>query len=194
MSQVTFNQVPGNILVPFYYSEFNSGGTPYAGDARALYIGQKTSAGNATAAIVYGPVQSELDAIARFGKGSMLHTMFNIAKRNAPLQPFWALPLADPSGAAAAVPMGPAVPFPPALRDGALAALALRATVAHPQGGGQPGDSGVIALRGGAAAAAALAFLFHTARKDLRGDAEYKTAMAGEMTRRAILIAASRCH
>ena len=102
MSQVTFNQVPGNILVPFYYSEFNSGGTPYAGDARALYIGQKTSAGNATAAIVYGPVQSELDAIARFGKGSMLHTMFNIAKRNAPLQPFWALPLADPSGAAAA--------------------------------------------------------------------------------------------
>ena len=30
--------------------------------------------------------------------------------------------------------------------------------------------------------------------EDLRGDAEYKTAMAGEMTRRAILIAASRCH
>lgn len=30
--------------------------------------------------------------------------------------------------------------------------------------------------------------------EDLRGDAEYKTAMAGEMTRRAILAAASRCH
>ena len=30
--------------------------------------------------------------------------------------------------------------------------------------------------------------------EDLRGDAESKTAMAGEMTRRAILIAASRCH
>lgn len=102
MPQVLFNNVPGNILVPFYYSEFNSGGTPYAGDARQLHIGQKTSAGGATAGIVYGPVQSELDAIAQFGKGSMLHTMFNIAKRNAPLQPFWALPLADPAGAASA--------------------------------------------------------------------------------------------
>jgi carbon-monoxide dehydrogenase medium subunit len=30
--------------------------------------------------------------------------------------------------------------------------------------------------------------------EDLRGDAEYKTAMAGEMTRRAILAAAARCH
>lgn len=30
--------------------------------------------------------------------------------------------------------------------------------------------------------------------EDLRGDAEYKTAMAGEMTRRAIQAAAARCH
>ena len=30
--------------------------------------------------------------------------------------------------------------------------------------------------------------------EDLRGDVEYKTAMAGEMTRRAILAAAARCH
>jgi carbon-monoxide dehydrogenase medium subunit len=29
--------------------------------------------------------------------------------------------------------------------------------------------------------------------EDLRGDIEYKTAMAGEMTRRAIRLAASRC-
>ena len=29
--------------------------------------------------------------------------------------------------------------------------------------------------------------------EDLRGDAEYKTAMAGEMTRRAITAAAARC-
>jgi phage tail sheath gpL-like len=102
MTGVAFNNIPGNTLVPFYYSEFNSGGTPYAGDARQLHLGQKTSAGAATAAVVYGPVQSELDAIAQFGKGSMLHAMYNIAKRNAPLQPFWALPLADPAGAAAA--------------------------------------------------------------------------------------------
>ena len=30
--------------------------------------------------------------------------------------------------------------------------------------------------------------------EDLRGDVEYKTAMAGEMTRRAIKAAAARCH
>jgi carbon-monoxide dehydrogenase medium subunit len=29
--------------------------------------------------------------------------------------------------------------------------------------------------------------------EDLRGDAEYKTAMAGEMTKRAITAAAARC-
>jgi len=29
--------------------------------------------------------------------------------------------------------------------------------------------------------------------EDLRGDVEYKTAMAGEMTRRAIRAAAARC-
>jgi carbon-monoxide dehydrogenase medium subunit len=29
--------------------------------------------------------------------------------------------------------------------------------------------------------------------EDLRGDAEYKTAMAGEMTKRAISAAAARC-
>lgn len=102
MSQVTFNNIPGNLLVPFYYSEFNSGGTPSVDDARPLLFGQKTSAGAAPAGVVYGPVQSEQEAIAQFGAGSMLHAMFNIFKRNAPLQPIWMLPLADPAGAAAA--------------------------------------------------------------------------------------------
>ena len=102
MSQVTFNNIPGNLLVPFYYSEFNSGGSPTGGDARALIMGQKTSAGAAAAGALYGPVQSEQEAIAQFGAGSMLHAMFNIYKRNAPLQPIWCLPLADPAGDAAA--------------------------------------------------------------------------------------------
>jgi carbon-monoxide dehydrogenase medium subunit len=30
--------------------------------------------------------------------------------------------------------------------------------------------------------------------EDLRGDIEYKTAMAGEMVKRAIRAAAARCH
>lgn len=98
---VAFNNIPGNELVPFFYAEINSGGTPYQGNPRALYVGQKTSAGAAPAGVPYGPVQSESEAIAQFGLGSMLHAMFNIARRNAPLQPFYALPLADPAGAAA---------------------------------------------------------------------------------------------
>jgi phage tail sheath gpL-like len=102
MSQVTFANIPGNLLVPFYYSEFNSGGTPYAGNARPLIVGQKTSAGAAPAGVLYGPVQSEQEAIAKFGAGSMLHAVFNMFKRNAPLQPLWVLPLADPAGNAAA--------------------------------------------------------------------------------------------
>lgn len=99
---VLFNNIPGNIRVPFFYAEINSGGTQFAGNPRALYIGQKTSAGAAPAGVPYGPVQSESEAVAKFGNGSMLHAMFNIARRNAPLQPFYALPLADPTGAPAA--------------------------------------------------------------------------------------------
>lgn len=101
MSSVSFNTIPGNLRVPFFFAEINSGGSPFAGNPRALNIGQKTSSGTATAGVPYGPVQSEQEAIAKFGLGSMLHAMFNIFKRNAPFQPFYALPLADPSGAAA---------------------------------------------------------------------------------------------
>lgn len=98
---VPFNTIAGNLRVPFFYAEINSGGSPYAGNPKILLVGQKTSAGAATAAVPYGPVQSEQEAIAKFGVGSMLHAMYNIARRNAPFQPIWVLPLADPSGAAA---------------------------------------------------------------------------------------------
>jgi misacylated tRNA(Ala) deacylase len=80
----------------------------------------------------------------------------------------------QPEPGAAAVPLSPAVPPPAAgaFAGAARAAAVLRATVAHPQGGGQPGDSGIIAMRGDSGDAGyALAFVFHTARRDLRGDA-----------------------
>lgn len=98
---VLFNAIPGNLLVPFFYAEINSGGTPYQGNARLLLIGQKTSAGSASAGVPIGPVQSESEADALFGAGSMLSQMYRIARRNAPFQPIWALPLADPAGNAA---------------------------------------------------------------------------------------------
>lgn len=99
---VAFNNIPSNGLVPFFYAEINSGGTPYEGNPRVLLLGQKLAGGLAPAGKVYGPIQSEREADAQFGIGSMLAQQFRIARRNAPFQPVWALALADPAGAAAA--------------------------------------------------------------------------------------------
>lgn len=101
-ASVAFNNIPGNLQVPFFYAEINSGGTPYSGDPKLLLVGLKTSAGVAVAGVPYGPLANEQDVIAQAGKGSMLHAMYNLARRNAPFQPVWILPLADPAGAAAA--------------------------------------------------------------------------------------------
>ncbi len=101
LSDVPFNEVPSNIRVPFFWGEFNSGGSPYENFVRPLLIGQTTSAGSATAGVPYGPIMSHADAVAKFGPTSMLVGMYDRASAAAPLQPFWALPLADPAGAAA---------------------------------------------------------------------------------------------
>lgn len=97
---VAFNAIPGNLLVPLFYAEVNSGGSPYEGQSRLLLMGQKLAAGTA-AANVPVLVQSENEVIALCGLGSMLVRMYRIARRNAPFQPIWILPLADPAGAAA---------------------------------------------------------------------------------------------
>ena len=102
MPTVQFNAIPGNLKVPFAYYEINSGGTPYQGQSRLLLIGQKIAAGSAAADVPIGPIQSAAEADALFGTGSMLAAMYRVARRNAPFQPIWAVPLADPAGAAAA--------------------------------------------------------------------------------------------
>lgn len=99
---VLFNNIPGNMLVPFAYFEVNSGGTPFQGSPRVLLIGQKNTGGLAAAGSVFGPIQNQAEADAQFGVGSMLSAMFAIARRNAPFQPVWALPVTDPAGAKAA--------------------------------------------------------------------------------------------
>lgn len=68
-----------------------------------------------------------------------------------------------------------------------VAPTALRATAAEAALTGQPLSDASI----DAAVAAALAIV--DPPEDLRGDVEYKTAMAGQMLRRAIRLAASRC-
>lgn len=99
---VAFNNIPGNTLVPFFYAEINSGGSPYEGQSRLLLLGQKLAGGTATADAPVGPIGSEAEAIGLFGLGSMLVDMYRIARRNAPFQPIWALPVADTGTAATA--------------------------------------------------------------------------------------------
>jgi phage tail sheath gpL-like len=97
---VLFNNIPGNIRVPFFYAEFQPGGTPYQQNARLLLIGQKRSTGSATAGqpvLVRDGSAGEL-----FGQHSMLEAMCRTARQNAPLQEIWALPLADLDGGTAA--------------------------------------------------------------------------------------------
>lgn len=97
---VAFNAIPGNLKVPFFYTEINSGGSPFEGEPRLLLIGQKLSGGTAPANVPV-LVQSEQEADSFAGAGSMLAAMFRVARKNAPFQPIWFLPLADPSGDAA---------------------------------------------------------------------------------------------
>jgi len=37
---VLFDNIPGNVRVPFFYAEFRPGGTPYQSNARLLLFGQ----------------------------------------------------------------------------------------------------------------------------------------------------------
>ncbi|WP_316168961.1 MULTISPECIES: phage tail sheath subtilisin-like domain-containing protein [unclassified Bradyrhizobium] len=101
-SDVSFNNIPSNLLVPFFYAEINSGGSPYANQPRLLLVGPKLAGGAAPAGAVYGPIQSASEADAQFGVGSVLAWKYRVARKNAPFQPIWAQPLADPAGSAAA--------------------------------------------------------------------------------------------
>ncbi|NEW96643.1 phage tail sheath subtilisin-like domain-containing protein [Rhodopseudomonas sp. BR0G17] len=101
-NDVAFNNIPGNILVPFWYAEINSGGSPFENVPRVILFGQKTADGSAPAGKVIGPIASAAEADAYFGVGSMLAMMYRRARLTAPFQPLWAMPLADPVGAFAA--------------------------------------------------------------------------------------------
>lgn len=94
-----FNVIPGNARVPLWYAEFNPGVAPYDSISRLLLIGQKLSAGSATA---NAPILVTGGEDGLFGSGSMLAMMYKIARANAPMQEIWCLPIADAGGATAA--------------------------------------------------------------------------------------------
>jgi len=60
---VAFNTIPQNVVVPFFWVEINSGGSPFQAQPKLLLLGPKLSGGSATAGQVFGPIQSEAEAI-----------------------------------------------------------------------------------------------------------------------------------
>lgn len=97
---VIFNNIPGNVRVPFFYAECQPGGTPYQANARLLLVGQKLAAGSAAAGQQVLAGDQTYNALA--GTNSMLAAMYQAARRNAPLQEIWLLPLADDAAGVAA--------------------------------------------------------------------------------------------
>jgi phage tail sheath gpL-like len=96
--------VPGSYLeVAFAQGVASLGTAVYA----ILLLGQKTTAGSATAdTVIYGPnsqvpLSSEADAIALFGTGSPLHRMFRRAVKKNKGTPIHAVAVAESAGAAA---------------------------------------------------------------------------------------------
>ncbi len=88
---IGFNSIPGNIVAPIITFEVNAGGQ-FENQSRLLLVGHKNSG---TAAVDNVPFRcnSVKEAIALTGKGSMLSEMLIAARRNAPAQDIWLLPV-----------------------------------------------------------------------------------------------------
>ncbi len=88
-----FNTIPGNIVAPIFTFEVNSGGQ-FENNARLLLVGHRTADGSAALDV---PVacSTTLEARQLFGRGSMLDDMVRLARRNAPAQEIWCLPVTE---------------------------------------------------------------------------------------------------
>ncbi|MBB3771528.1 phage tail sheath gpL-like [Angulomicrobium tetraedrale] len=93
MAGIGFNSIPGNIVAPIISFEVNSGGQ-FENVSRLLLIGHK-NAGAPAIILDNMPIRCNAvtEAIAYFGKGSMLAEMVIAARRNAPAQDIWVLPV-----------------------------------------------------------------------------------------------------
>lgn len=98
---ISFNNIPGSgLTAPIFAFEVNSAGQ-YQATSRIVLIGYKTSAGS-LAANALAPASSLAEADALAGPGSMLREMWRVAAANAPAEPIWLLPVADPGTTKAA--------------------------------------------------------------------------------------------
>lgn len=117
---ISFNQIPSNIRVPLFYSEYDNSNANQGltGQVfKTLMIGQKTSGGTAVADV---PVQifSKDQAKGLFGAGSMLHRMAEKYFKNNLSVELWCIPSADNGAGVAAT--GTATISGPATKAGTL--------------------------------------------------------------------------
>lgn len=109
MASIVLTGLSSNDPVPGTYLEVNfaQGQASGSGTSRSiLLMGNRTSAGSATVATVYGPdtavpLQTEADAIALFGAGSELHRMFRRVTAVNNVTSVYAIAVADAAGTAA---------------------------------------------------------------------------------------------
>lgn len=99
---IPFNNIPSNLRVPLFYAEVsNSMANTGQQNQRALIIGQKTSAGLATANVPLRCLGAD-DAITQGGAGSMLALMAQAYLANDAFGEVWYLPLDDSGSGVAA--------------------------------------------------------------------------------------------
>jgi phage tail sheath gpL-like len=101
---VSFNYIPsGNgVRVPLFYAEMdNSQAGYFSQPVRSLLIGQKLTAGTATASTPY-LVSTTSQAIALFGRGSMLARMHAVYRLSDPTGEVWCMAAADAGAGVAA--------------------------------------------------------------------------------------------
>lgn len=101
---VPFNYIPaGNgVKVPLFYAEMdNSQASYFSQSVRSLLIGQKSAGGTAVVNTPY-IVSSTAQAIALFGRGSMLARMHAYFRLSNPVGEVWAIAVADNAGGVAA--------------------------------------------------------------------------------------------
>lgn len=90
---IGFNSIPGNIKAPIFAFEVNSGGQ-FEQDSRLLLVGHANSGSSLTPNVPIRCNNVE-EAISLAGKGSMLAEMLIYARKNAPAQDIWLLPVTD---------------------------------------------------------------------------------------------------
>jgi phage tail sheath gpL-like len=97
---IAFPEIPANIRVPLFYADIQPAYTPVESPLRLLLVGARNDAGmepgNAEDEVPYLCSQGVVRQL--FGRGSMLLSMYNIARRNAPFAEIWGVSCPPISG------------------------------------------------------------------------------------------------